>query len=67
MGEWRARPWESPGIAGVRYTADGLLVEYSGGERVFYRSGLLWEMREYDAEVPEEILRGLISPSGLVN
>ncbi len=56
-----------PHITNVTHTEEGLLVQFSQGATIFYQTGLLWGMREYDADVPVEIVRGLVNPPRVVN
>ena len=60
-------PMILPYITNVTHTEEGLLVQFSQGATVLYQTGLLWEMREYDASVPVEIVRGLADPPRVVN
>ena len=63
--------WEThealPYITGVSHGPEGLVVQYSQGTRVFYQTGLLWEMRDYDADVPAEMMRGLMDSPRLLD
>ena len=63
MNEGWGNPEVVPYITDVSHGPESLVVQYSQGARVFYQTGLLWEMREYDADVPVDMLRGLmVSP-----
>ena len=54
-------------ITNVTHTQEGLLVQFSQGATVFYQTGMLWEMREYDADLPVEMVRGLADAPRIVN
>ena len=55
-----------PHICHVSHTSEGLLVQFDQGSTVRYQTSLLWDLRDYEGDVPAEIARVLAQPPQLV-
>ncbi len=56
-----------PHIQRVSHTPEGLLVQFDQGSTVLYQTSLLWDLRDYEGDVPAEIARGLAQPPHIVH
>ena len=67
MYERFCEPKTLPYCERAAHTLEGLLVEFSHGPVVFYQTSFLCDTREYAADVPVELARGLVDPPREVN